>query len=86
VSKAIGVLWFPVLIAAAVLLSWRWPVAMRRVSRSLAFTVGAALLCIVLSGLAHGSSLAVAIHRWLSNGLLILAWNAIPLAIGINLA
>ncbi len=60
---------------------------MRRVSRSLAFTVGATLLCIVVSGFAaHGSSLAVATHRWLSHGSLILAWNAIPLAIGVNLA
>jgi hypothetical protein len=86
VSKAIGALWFPVLIAAGVLLSWRWPIATRRVSRSFAVAIGAALLCIALSGLAHGSSPAVAIHRWLSHGLLILAWNAIPLAIGVNLA
>ncbi len=44
-------------------------------------------MCILLSGLAvHGSSLGVVTHRWLSHGLLILAWNAIPLAIGVNLA
>jgi hypothetical protein len=86
VSEAIGALWFPALIAAAVLLSRRWPIAMRRVSRGLALAVGAALLCIVVSGLAHGSRPAGAIHRWLSHGLLILAWNAIPLAIGVTLA
>jgi hypothetical protein len=86
VSEAIGALWFPVLVAGAVLLSWRWPIAMRRVSRGLAFVVGGTLLCIVVRGLAHGSSPAVAIHRWLSRGLLILAWNAIPLALGATLA
>ena len=86
VSKATGALWFPVLIFAAVLLSRRWPIAMRRVSRGFALAVSAGLLCVVVSGLAHGSSLAVAIHQWLSHGLLILAWNAIPVAMGVNLA
>jgi hypothetical protein len=81
-----AVLWFPVIIAAAVLLTWRWPISMRRVSLCLASTVSALLLCIAVSGLAHGSRPAATAHRRLSHGLLILAWNAIPLAIGVVLA
>jgi hypothetical protein len=85
-SKAAGFLWFPVFVAVALLLSRRWPIAMRRVSRGLAISVGLAVVCLVVSGLAHGSHLAATIHRWLSHGLLIWAWNAIPLAIGVTLA
>jgi hypothetical protein len=83
---ALAVLWFPAIIAAAGLLSWRWPTAMRRLSLGLACTVGATLLCIAVSGLAHDSRPAATVHLWLSHGLLILAWNAIPLAIGVSLA
>ena len=59
---------------------------MRRVSLCFAYAVGATLLCIAVTGLGHSSPAAAAAHRWLSHGLLIFAWNAIPLAIGGNLA
>ncbi len=84
--EANAALWFPAIVATAMLLSWRWPIAMRRVSLCLAYVVGATLLCIVVSGLASSSRPAATAHRWLSHGLLILAWNAIPLAIGVTLA
>jgi hypothetical protein len=87
VTKALQVLWFPAaVIAVTALLGRRWPTALRRASRCLAGVVGAALLGIVVSGLAHGSRPAAAIHRWLPHGLLILARSAIPLAIGVTLA
>jgi hypothetical protein len=82
----VAVLWFPVIVAAAVLLSRRWPIAMRRVSLCLAYAIGTTLLCIAVSGLAHNWRPAAMAHRWLPHGLLIVAWNAIPFAIGVTLA
>ena len=85
-SEAVGFFWLPTLIAVALLLSRRWPFVMRRVSRGLAVTVGLTVVCLVISGLAHGSQVAAMIHRWLSHGLLFWAWSAIPLAIGVTVA
>jgi hypothetical protein len=85
VSEAIAILWFPAVVAAALLLAWRWSIAMRRLSLCLAYAVGATLLCIAITGLGHSSRPTATAHQWLSHGLLIFAWNAIPLAIGVTL-
>jgi hypothetical protein len=77
--------WFAAIIAATVLLCRRWPTAMRWASRVLGCAVGVALLCIAVRGLAHRSRPAAAIHRWLPHYLFLLAWYAIPLAIGVTL-
>jgi hypothetical protein len=84
-SKAVGFLWLPVLVAAALILSRRWPIGMRRASRGLAISVGLAVVCVVITGLAHGSNVAATIHRWLSHGLLVWAWSVILPSIGIAL-
>ena len=81
------IFWYPAAImAASALLGRRWPTAMRIVSRCFACAVGASLLCIAVSGFAHRSHPAATTHRWLSHGLIILAWSAIPLALGVTLA
>jgi hypothetical protein len=81
-----GVLSFPMILSAAVLLSWRWPGVMRRVARSFAAVTIAALLCIIVTGWGHRHELAAPIHRWLPHGLFILAWSAVPFAVGVTMA
>jgi hypothetical protein len=79
-------LYFPVMIAAAVILSRRWPAPMRRASRCLAAANALALLCIIATGWAHHPELVAEIHRWFPHVLIIVDWIAIPLAIGVTLA
>jgi hypothetical protein len=81
-SNTVRFLWFPAVIMAAVLLSRRWPDAMRRDSRLLAAINGVALLCIIATGWLPRIAPVGAIHRWLPHGLFIVDWTAIPFAIG----
>ena len=81
-SNTFRFLWFPAVIVATVLLSRRWPEAMRRDSRLLAAINGVAVLCLIATGLLPRIAPVAAIHRWLPHGLLIVDWTAIPFAIG----
>ncbi len=85
-SDTARILCFPLLIIGAVLVSRRWPRAMRRASRCLAVASGFALLCIIATGWLHRPASVAATHKWMSHGLMILDWNAIPLAVGEALA
>jgi amino acid transporter len=73
---------FPVIIIAGIFLSRKWPRPMRWASRCLAVANGLALLCIVATGWLDRAALFIAIHGPLAHGLLVLDWNAIPLARG----
>ena len=83
---AYGVLSIPVILVTAVLLTRRWPGVMRRVSRCLAAVTVAALVCVIVTGWRHRPDLTGAIHWWVSHGVMILAWNAIPFATGVTMA
>jgi hypothetical protein len=80
-------LWYPpMIIAAAVILSRRWPRAMRRLSRCLAAVNGLALISIIATGWLHSAgpvASAPSAHSCLSHGLFVLDWSAVPLAIGV---
>ena len=54
--ETIAILWFPAVVGTTVLLSSRWPIAMRRVSLCFAYAVGATLLCIAVTGLGRSSA------------------------------
>jgi hypothetical protein len=82
-NDATRLLYPPTIIAAAVILSRRWPRPMRRVSRSLAAVNGLALISIIATGWLHRAGPVASAHRWLSHGLFILDWSAVPVAIGV---
>lgn len=73
-----------IVVAAAVALTWGWPGAMRTVSRCLAVASSIALLGIMATGWLHRPGLIAQTHRWLPHALIILDFNAIPLAIGVT--
>jgi hypothetical protein len=75
-----------ILAIAAALSALRWPGIMRRVSRGLAVATGIALSFIIATGWIHRPGLMNEMHRWSCHGLLIVAWSAIPIAIGITSA
>lgn len=85
-SDAGRILYFPLIIAAAVVLSRRWRGPMRRASRCLAAVNGLALLCIIATGWVHRAGPVAAVHRWLPHALMILDWSVIPFAMGVTLA
>ena len=84
---AARVAWLPIMITAGALLSQRWPGIMRRISRCLAAVTGGTLLFVIAAGLAYRQGPVATTHRWLPHGLFIfiMAWSAIPFAIGVTL-
>jgi hypothetical protein len=85
-GNAARLLYPPMVIMAAVLLSRRWPRPMQRASRCLAALNGLALLCIFATGWLYRAGPVATVHRWLPHGLFMLDWSAIPLAIGVAAA
>lgn len=59
---------------------------MRRISRGLAGVVGVMLLGVIATGGIHEPRSVAATHKWLSHGLLILAWTSVLLGIGVTLS
>ena len=75
----------PVWITVAFFLTRRWPDAIRLASRVLAVAIGASLLCVVAAGWAHDLGSVASTHNWSSHVIFILAWHAVPFAIGVAL-
>src|SRR4051812_36768459 len=83
---AVQLLYHLSVMVAAVLLTRRWPLPMRRVSRHVGATHLLAILCIITTGCLYRPGLVATVHRWLPHGLLIMYWQVVPLPVGVALA